>query len=313
MNSILVKKFKKKFLSRDCFYWLSYYVVEYLGLAKYLSDKHYIQLRYRCAFSKSINLKTPVTFNEKINWLKLYDHNPLYTSLVDKAEVKEWVSNRIGKQYIIPTLREWNRIEDIEWGSLPAQFVIKWNHDSGSVVICRSKSSFDIEKAKQVLYDGEKNNGYTHAREWPYKNVKKKLILEPYIEDKETQELRDYKFFCFNGVVRALFVATDRQNRVEPFFNFFDINYKPLGIKQGHPVSQTIPLKPKGFEKMKEIASKLSEGFPHVRVDLYEANGEILFGELTFYHFGGLVPFNPDSIDYEWGEYIDLSLVSKNS
>lgn len=273
------------------------------------SDKRYLDLIFRYRMGYRINWDNPTTFSEKLNWLKVNDHNPLYTKLVDKESVKAFVSERVGAEYVIPTLGVWENPEDIQFESLPERFVLKTTHGGGNegVVICRDKRTFDKHLAIKKLIKAMKQDIYRDSREWPYKNVEKRIICEPYIEDKKTGELRDYKFFCFDGKVKALFVATERQKRDEPFFNFFDENFNPLPIKQGHPVSPIIPEKPETFDRMKRIASRLSEGFPHIRVDLYEANGNVLFGELTLYHFGAVVPFEPRDWDYKFGEWIKLS------
>lgn len=273
------------------------------------SDKKYLDLTFRYRMGRKINWDNPRTFNEKLNWLKIHDHNPLYTKLVDKESVKSYISNIVGAEYVIPTIATWNKPIEIDFDKLPNQFVLKTTHGGGNdgVVICRDKRTFDKHLAIKKLIKAMKQDIYRDSREWPYKNVEKRIICEPYIEDKKTGELRDYKFFCFDGKVKALFVATERQKRDEPFFNFFDENFNSLPIKQGHPVSPNIPQKPETFEKMKIIASRLSEGFPHVRVDLYEVNGNVLFGELTFYHFGAIVPFEPNEWDYKFGEWIKLS------
>lgn len=272
------------------------------------SDKRYLDLIFRYRMGYRINWDNPTTFSEKLNWLKVNDHNPLYTKLVDKESVKAFVSERVGAEYVIPTLGVWENPEDIQFESLPERYVLKTTHGGGNegVIICKDKRNFDTGATLSKLNRSMKQDLYRDSREWPYKNVEKRIICEPYVEDKKTGELRDYKFFCFDGEVKALFVATDRQKREEPFFNFFDSDYNPLPIKQGHPVSDVYPEKPESFELMKEIASKLSKGFPHVRVDLYEVNGKVLFGELTFYHFGAVVPFEPIEWDYKFGEWIKL-------
>lgn len=278
---------------------------------KWLPDKPYTALRFRCKMGYWMDFNNPKTFNEKLNWLKIYDHNPLYTQMVDKYSVKSYVSDIIGSEYVIPTLGIWNSPENIDFDALPQQFVLKTTHGGGNVgvIICKDKEQFDKKKVVSRLQAAMKQNLYKDSREWPYKNVAKRIIAEPYIEDNISGELRDYKFFCFDGQVKALFVATERQKREEPFFNFFDDNYTSLPIKQGHPVSSHIPDKPSRFDEMKDIASKLSKGLPCVRVDLYEANGKVLFGELTFYHFGGIVPFEPREWDDLWGTWLKLPIL----
>lgn len=274
----------------------------------WLPDKPYLELRYRFLVGKWPNLKNPQTFNEKINWIKIFYRRPELTMMVDKYSVKSYVSSKIGKEYVIPTIGLWDTPNEIDWDSLPPQFVLKTTHGGGNtgVVICRDKSQFDKDSAIAKLNSSLQQNIYKYLREWPYKDVPRRIIAEEYIEDEKTKELRDYKFFCFNGVVKALFVASERQKRSEPFFNFFDENYNSLDFKQGHPRADIPPEKPNGFEEMKRIAATLSEGIPHVRVDLYQANGKIYFGELTFCHFGGMVPFEPEEWDYKFGEWLNL-------
>ena len=257
--------------------------------------------------NKKLNLKNPKTFNEKLQWLKLYDRKPEYTKMVDKYEAKKYVAEKIGEEYIIPTLGVWDNFDDIDFDSLPNQFVLKCTHDSGTIVICTDKSNFDIESAKQKIDSRMTFNYYYMWREWPYKDVKPRIIAEKYMVDSTTEELRDYKFFCFNGEVKALFVATDRQKSGEEVkFDFFDANYNHLPIRQGHPNALIPPKKPECFEEMKKLAQKLSENIPQVRVDFYEVDGKIYFGELTFSHYGGIVPFEPEKWDYKFGDWITL-------
>lgn len=277
-----------------------------IGFFNWMSDKCYLRICFRIRMGKQLNLNPPKTFNEKIQWLKLYDRNPLYTKLVDKYEVKEIVANRIGKQYIIPTLGVWNKLEDIDFDQLPTQFVLKCTHDSGGLVICKDKSLFDFSQANKIISSSLKRKYYWKNREWPYKDVKPRIIAEPYLEDNTTKELRDYKFFCFDGEVKALFVATERGSTSETKFDFFDENYMHLPFTNGHPNADVPPKKPEHFEEMKDLASKLSQGIPHVRVDLYECNGRVYFGEMTFSHWSGLMPFSPEEWDYKFGSWIKL-------
>lgn len=271
-------------------------------------DETYIKWNYYFGIHKFPNLENPQTYNEKLQWLKLHDKHSKYTQMVDKYAVKDYVSAIIGNEYVIPTIGVWNTPEEIEWNKLPNQFVLKTTHGGGNcgVVICKNKEAADIQSMTKKLNQSLKQNLYTTSREYPYKEVIKRIIAEPYMEDSQTQELRDYKFFCFDGKVKALFIGSERQKREEPYFDFFDSEFNLLPIKQGHPNSINKPQKPCCFEEMKVIASKLSEGIPHVRVDLYEVNGRIYFGELTFFHFGGIVPFEPENWDYRFGEWLTL-------
>ena len=278
-----------------------------------IPDKVFLKMRYKTIFGRKPNLKNPQTFNEKLLWLKLYDRNPKYSNLVDKFEVKKYIAGTIGEKYTIPTLGIYDRFEDIDFDSLPQKFVIKCTHDSGSVVICQDKDTFDIAAAEKKITPKLKCNMYWWGREWPYKNVKPRIIVEQYMEDVETAELRDYKFFCFDGTVKALFVATERQKEGEEVkFDFFDTDYNHLAFKQGHPNAKTLPQKPRRLEEMIQLAEKLSVGFPQLRVDFYEVNGEIYFGELTFSHFCGMVPFDPSEWDQIFGSWIKLPVKTTN-
>lgn len=272
-----------------------------------LDDVSFIRKKFLEAFGREIDLENPKTFNEKLQWLKLYNRNPLYTALVDKYEVKDYVKQKIGEEYIIKTLGIWENFDDIDFDSLPNRFVLKCTHDSGGLVICKDKSQLDKKKAKKKIQESLKRNFYFQSREWPYKNVKPRIIAEEYMEDSKTKELRDYKFFCFGGEVKALFIATERQKEgTDVKFDFFDADFKHLPFKQGHENAPKIPEKPVCFDKMKQLAGILSNDLPYVRVDFYEVDGKIYFGEMTFYHFGGFMPFVPEEWDYTFGSWLKL-------
>lgn len=276
-------------------------------LAQLLPDKIYLQIYYRRIFGRKLNLKEPKTFNEKIQWLKLYDRNPTYSKMVDKYEAKNYVENKIGKEYIIPTLGVWEEFDKINFSELPNQFVLKTTHDSGGVVIVKDKDKMNLVKTKKIIEDSLNNNYYLQGREWPYKNVKHRIIAEKYMVDESGYELKDYKFFCFNGIAKVMFIASDRQNtNEETKFDFFDMEFNHLPFTNGHPNSNKIIIKPKSFEKMKKLAEILSEGIPQVRIDFYDINGNIYFGEMTFSHWSGFVPFIPDEWDYRLGSMINL-------
>ena len=280
----------------------------FLPFLNVLPDKVYIRILYLYHFHRLPNLKNPQTFNEKLQWLKLHDRRPEYTMMVDKYLVKEYVAKIIGKEYIIPTIGVWDSVDDIDWNSLPKQFVLKWNHDSGSIVICKDKKNLDIETAKKQLRPGSKRSGYWYGREWPYKNVRPRIIAEQYMED-EDGELKDYKFFSFDGETKAMFVATDRFNKAEDTkFDFYDTEFNHMPFTNGHPNASCQIKKPQNFDLMIQLASKLSKGYPHIRVDFYEVNGKVYFGELTLYHWSGFVPFNPSKYDKMFGDWIMLPI-----
>lgn len=275
------------------------------NICSIIPDKLYIQLKYFYRFHKFPNLKNPQTYNEKLQWLKLYDRKPIYTTMADKYEAKKYVANIIGEEYIIPTLGVWDRFEDIDFDSLPNQFVLKCTHDSGGLVICKDKSSFDRDKAKRKINNSLNTNYFYHSREWPYKNIKPRVIAEQYIEN-ENGDLPDYKFFSFDGQTKALYVATDRQSKEETKFDFYDEHFNHLDLVNSHPNSNKENKKPKTFDKMIELANILSKGYPHIRVDFYEINGKTYFGELTFYHMSGFQPFIPEKWDYTFGEWLKI-------
>lgn len=276
--------------------------------ARLFPDELYLKMLFPLRTGYKLNLNNPQTYNEKLQWLKLYNRKPEMVKMVDKVDAKEYVAKIIGEEYIIPTLGVYNSVDEIDFNSLPNQFVLKCTHDSGGIVICSDKSKLDIEAAKDKLSRGLKVNYYYQNREWPYKQVKPRIIAEQYMVDESGYELKDYKFFCFDGEVKLLFIASDRGLKTEETkFDFFDTEFNHLPFLNGHPNSTKKIAKPKGFEKMKEIAAKLSQGEPHLRVDLYDINGKIYFGELTFYHWSGMTPFEPIEWDYKLGKLINLS------
>lgn len=273
-----------------------------------IPDKLFLKLKFRFKMGYKLNLKNPKTFSEKLQWLKLYDRRPEYTTMVDKYAVKDYVASKIGREYIIPTLGVWDKPEEIEWDKLPNQFVLKCTHDSGGLVICKDKRALDKKSAIEKLGRALNNNYYYQNREWPYKNVPRRIIAEKYIEpEPDKKDLPDYKFFCFDGEVKFMFIATERQNPNEEVkFDFFDADFNPLPFRQGHDHAAELPQKPRNFELMKKAAAELSKGIPHVRVDFYEIGNQVLFGELTLFHFSGTVPFEPREWDYKLGEWINL-------
>lgn len=267
--------------------WLSYYFKKKMGYP--------------------MDWKNPKTYSQKLQWLKLYDHNPLYTTMVDKYEVKKYVADLIGEEYIIPTLGVWDKFDDIDFDSLPDRFVLKCTHDSGGLVIVKDKAKFDRDQARKLFQVALSRNPYDVSREWPYKNVKPRIIAETYMEDEKTAELRDYKFFSFKGQPKAMFIASDRASETEETkFDFFDMDYNHLPFTNGHPNAKVLPEKPANFEEMKALASKLSENLPQARIDFYEVNGKTYFGEITFFHWGGTKPFEPAEWDEIFGGWIEL-------
>lgn len=276
------------------------------GFFNWMDDEKYIKIAYKILMNKPLNLDSPKTYSEKLQWIKLHDRRPEYTMMVDKHAVKEYVTKVIGKQYIIPTLGVWKHFDEIDFDLLPNQFVLKCTHDSGGLVICKNKEQLDKEKARKKIEECLKHNFYYGQREWPYKDVPHQIIAEAYMEDSTTKELRDYKFFAFDGEVKAMFIATERGSKEETKFDFFDADYNHLPFINGHPNAVELPKKPKCFDEMKDLASKLSKGIPQVRVDFYEVDGKVYFGEMTFFHWSGFKPFEPEKWDDIFGSWINL-------
>ena len=278
-----------------------------LMAASMLPDKFFLKSLFKLRFGRSLNLET---YNEKLQWLKLYDRRPEYSMMVDKAEVKKYVASIIGEEHIIPTLAVYNRVEEIDFDALPNQFVLKCTHDSGGIVICKDKDKLDRKAAIKKLKKGLKTNYFYQNREWVYKNVKPRIIAEQYmtnVSKGSVDELSDYKWFCFDGEPKAMFIATDRFVKGEETkFDFYDMDFNHLPFTNGHPNASKPISKPAGFETMKELARKLSRGIPHVRVDFYDVNEHIYFGELTFFHWSGTMPFEPEEWDYKFGEWLKL-------
>ena len=254
-----------------------------------ISDKVYLRYLYKKHMGKRLNLSNPQTFNEKLQWLKLYNRKPEYTQMVDKYEVKKYVAEKIGEEYIIPTLGVWDKFEDINFDKLPNQFVLKCTHDSGGLIICKDKSIFDFEQAKKKIEKSLERNYFYVGREWPYKNVKPRILGEKYMEDTETRELRDYKFFCFDGYVDNVMIVTNRFKSGVEYYHF-DKEWRLR--KQYNRNCRTLPAdfnipKPLEMDYMFKLASKLSRGFPHIRIDFYLVNNKIYFGEFTFFNQSG--------------------------
>lgn len=275
------------------------------NLSHLLPDWLYLFLKYRKRTGLNLNLRSPKTYTEKLQWLKLYDRRPLYTTLVDKFAVKKYVAEKLGEEYIIPLIGVWDDVNDIDFDTLPDQFVMKCTHDSGGLEICKDKSTFNFDEAKKRIDKILKQNFYWVSREWPYKNVPPRVIIEKYMQDSETGELRDYKFFTFNGIPKVMYIATGRGTG-ETYGDFFDMDFNHLDMEIDHKAAPVTPAKPHNFEQMKKAAQKLAEGIPQVRVDFYEIDGQVYFGEMTFFHCGGFERFHPDHLDEIWGAWIEL-------
>ena len=275
------------------------------------SDKLYLKVYYYLATSKHLDFNNPKTFTQKTQWLKLYNNTPLCTQLVDKYGVRSYIKEKIGDEYLFPLLGVWNSFEDIDFSALPNEFVLKTTHDSGGIVICKDKRTLDINQARKKLSKSLATNYFWHGREYPYKNVVPKIIAEKLMTNIDGTDLVDYKFFCFDGEPKVLFYASDRflKKDVPAKFDYYDMELNHLPIRsKGHDNSSVLLKEIPFFKEMKDIAKILSKGFPFVRVDLYNINGRIYFGEMTFHHDGGTVLFIPEEWDIKLGDMINLPI-----
>ena len=277
-------------------------------LLDWMDDERYLKLAFKAKMGYPLDLDRPRTFNQKLQWLKLYDRKPLYTQLVDKYAVRQYIAEKIGEEHLIPLVGgPWNSAGEIDFDALPEQFVLKCNHDSGGLVVCRDKSSLDRETVKQKLDQHLKANYYMSSREWPYKDVKPCIIAEKYMVDESGVELKDYKWYCFNGTPRFLLITTDRAEADVPTkYTYFDMDYHVLPFYNSGPHADKPIPKPETFDQMKRLAEILSAEMAHLRVDLYDINGKVYFGELTFYDSSGLAKFDPPEWDETIGSWLKL-------
>lgn len=272
------------------------------GKPDYLTDEQFLKLQYYLSMGKHLDLENPQTFNEKLQWLKLHDRNPKYTKLVDKYEVRKYVAEKIGEDYLIPLYGVYDSYDEIDFAELPGEFVLKTNHTSGGVFIIEDKNEIDHEKLKEEVEMWLGRNYYGNHLEWPYKNVKPRIVIEERMVEESDSELKDYKFLCFNGEPEVMYIVSDS----ERIYDFYDMDFNRLSVKHvGENSPHPVP-KPDRFDEMVELARKLAADIPHVRVDFYNINGQIYFGELTFYNWAGNQPFEPESFDYELGQKLKL-------
>ena len=275
----------------------------YKGLLNWMPDKQYLEILYRASMGEKLNLSNPKKFNEKIQWLKLYNRDPAYTTMVDKYAVKKYIADKIGKEYIIPTIGVWESFDDIDFDTLPNQFVLKCTHDSGGLVVCSDKTKLDKEKARKKIESSLRTNYYYSGREWPYKDVPHRIIAEQYMAD----DLRDYKLFCFDGVPRMTMVCSERFTKDGLKEDCYDEAWNHLNVQNTAHGNAILPIqRPKQYELMKKLAAKLSEKMPFARIDFYEINEKVYFGEITFYTASGFEGFKPEEWDLKLGEWIKL-------
>lgn len=279
-----------------------------MGYLKWIPDQKYLTWRYSTKFNKKLNFENPQTYNEKLQWLKINNRDPKYTQLVDKYTVRKYVQEKIGSEYLVPLLNVWESVEEIDWKSLPDQFVLKCNHDSGGLIICTDKKQLDVNKAKKKLRKSLARNYYYAGREWPYKNVPPLILCEEFLSNPTGGEIQNYRIFCFNG--KAEFIAvdfntTDKNNTKR---NIYDLEWNLLDFKISYPNEKKFDhSKPLMLNKMIELSEKLSDNIPHARIDFYYIEDQIIFGEITLFHQSGLGVIEPIEYEQKLGDLIDIS------
>lgn len=283
--------------------WIEYYLYKTQG--KHLSDETYLKLKFYALIGKKLDLKNPKTFNEKLQWLKLYDRKPEYTMMVDKYLVRDYIKEKLGEEYLIPLLGVWDDPDEIDFDKLPEQFVLKCNHNSGlGMYICKDKSQMDIEKVKTELRKGLAQDYYLSGREWPYKNVRPRIIAEMCMTDESKIELKDYKVMCFNG--KAKLIQVHKGRFVDHTQDFYDTNWNLLDIKQGLKRSDSVMPRPRLLDDMLKMSELLANGISQVRVDWYIVSDKLYFGEITFFDASGFDEFDPEGWNLILGDWISL-------
>lgn len=270
----------------------------------WLPDKLYLKIMYYCFFNRKLNLKAPWRFSEKLQWLKLYDRQPIYTMMVDKYQVRQYVKEKIGDNVLPMIYGCWDRFEKIDFSKLPKEFVLKCTHDSGSVMKCEDKEKFDYKLAEKYYDNKLKRNYFWHSREWPYKNVTPRIIAEEYLKNDDGEEISAYKFFCFKGIPKIVSVVSN-VNTPKQTVTFFDMEWKFLPVHIGFKTNCTIR-KPEKFKYMIDLAKVLSMDIPFVRIDFNEVNNKVLFSEMTFFPSTGFAIFHPETIDKLLGKWLIL-------
>jgi len=281
------------------------------GYFKWMNDEKYLRLLYRAIVKKELNLNNPKTFNEKLQWLKLYNRKSEYTGMTDKYKVREYVENKIGNKYLIPLIGVYNTFEEIDFKKLPNQFVLKPNHTSGDIYMCRDKSKIIYSKLEKEVNKWLKRNYFWVNREWSYKNIKPRIICEKFMVDESGTELKDYKVFCFSGLPKM--IQVDFNRFVKHKRNLYDIEWNYIDASIQYPNDPRVKIKkPARLNTILELAKVLSKGCPHIRVDFYLINEQIYFGELTFYHGSGYEKFYPESLGIEMGNWIKLPIKNRH-
>ena len=285
--------------------WVMNYFFILTRPLKLFPVKWQLYFTYRCAHGKSPHFSHPATFNEKLAWRKLNAHNPLYSKMVDKYEAKAIVSKLIGEEYIVPCYGVWNNFDDINFDSLPKQFILKCTHDSSGIVLCKDKDLFNREEAKKIIDKSLTTDYYSKSFEWPYKDASQRVLADKLLIDGTRKELQDYKWWCFNGEPKVMYI-TNKGKYQQCEENFYDMDFKPLDIDHGFPRSVPEYEKPPLFEKMRELAGVLAQDIPFVRIDFFVVESKIFFGEFTFFDHAGMRPFKDDRWDETLGSWIKM-------
>lgn len=278
-----------------------------VSMLRFLPDEAYLKLMYRLKMGRKLNLENPVTFNEKLQWLKLHDRKPIYTNMVDKYEAKKYVADTVGEEYIIPTLGVWEHYDDIDFDSLPDQFVLKCTHDSGGLVVVKDKSKLDHKAAKQKIEKSLKTNFFWVGREWPYKNIKPRIIAEKYLEAFRMNMGTEYKIFCFNGNPTLVLVCKGEGHGTNRTNDYYDMDFNHIPVTGSNPNATNLIEKPAQFTDMIRLAKLLSQNIMQLRVDFYVVDNQIFFGETTFYHDSGMCNFNPEYWDEKFGQLLQIN------
>lgn len=278
-------------------------------LSPFLNDSNYLKLLFPLEAGYPLNLEAPETFNEKLQWLKINYRSDFLHRYVDKYEAKNVIREKVGEQYVVKNLGIWDSFEKINFDVLPEKFVLKATHDQGSTIVCDDKSKLDLNKLKRFFTKRLRQNHFYLSREWPYKIIQPRILAEELLEDLKIKDLWDFKFYCFHGVPKIMYISMGRQEKDVSLY-YYDMDFNPLNISRpGFKEAEKILDKPKNWNLMIYLARKLSANLPHVRVDFYEVNGEVRVGELTFFQGGGMMPFYPKKWDYILGNWIDLKRV----
>ena len=276
-----------------------------------MEDEAYLCRKFKICMGRELDLVNPKTFNEKLQWLKIHYRNPEYTVMVDKYLARDYISKKLGEEYLIPLIGVWNSPDEIDFDALPNQFVLKCNHNSGlGMYICKDKNKMDVEKVRRNLRRGLAQDYYLTGREWPYKDVPRKIICEQFMVNEGEKDLKDYKIQCINGKIDHIFVCVGRSEPDNLRYYFFDKewNHLPYSVQDSDDEVYLGSLKPKNFDRMIEIAELLCAGHPEIRIDLYEINGKVYFGELTFFTSSGFDDTITPEADAEIGSRFVLPL-----